>query len=84
MSDTSILEAALIGLQHQLAQVETNIADIHRQLGIRAPRVTPDEGAGPKPARKRRKLSAAARKSIVEAQRKRWAAYRAKKAKSGR
>jgi hypothetical protein len=34
MSDSSILEAALIGLQHQLTQVDTKIADIRRKLGV--------------------------------------------------
>jgi len=38
MSDTSILEAAMIGLQHQLTEVDSQIADIRRKLGIRAPR----------------------------------------------
>ena len=81
MSDSRILEAALIGLQHQLTQVDTKIADIRRKLGIRAPRVI-SPIAEPKPDRNKRKLSAAARKRISEATRKRWAAYRRKKAKS--
>src|SRR5262249_31059734 len=81
ISETSILETALIGLQYQLTEVDTKIADIRRQLGIRAPRVTSD-GKQPKPARKRRRMSAAARKRIGEATRKRWAKYRANKAKS--
>jgi hypothetical protein len=79
MSDTSILETALIGLQHQLTQVDTKIAEIRRKLGIRAPRVISPIA---QPARKKQKLSAAARKRISEATRKRWAAYRRKKAKS--
>jgi hypothetical protein len=84
MSDSSILETALIGLQHQLTQVDTKIADIRRKLGVRAPRVssTTVQAEGPR-KQQRRKLSAAARKRIGEATRKRWAEFRAKKAKSG-
>jgi hypothetical protein len=81
ISDTSILEAALIGLQHQLAEVDSQIADIRRKLGIRAPRQTVST-ADLEPARKRRRIRAAARKRMADATRKRWGEYRANKAKS--
>ncbi len=40
------------------------------------------KAAPPKAAPKKRKLSAAGRKRIIEATKKRWAEYKAKKAKS--
>jgi hypothetical protein len=83
MSDVSILETALIGLRHQLTQVDTKIGDIRRRLGIRTPRAS-SEPAEVKPARKGRKISAAARKRMGEATRKRWAAYRKAKKLSSR
>jgi len=68
VSDTSILESALIGLQQQQSEIEARISDIRRTLGIRAPRGS--SAAGP------RKMSRSARQRIAEAQKKRWAAYR--------
>ena len=77
ISNREILEAALIGLLHQQRTINENIAAIRRQLGIR------DGASVPAPAvvlgqpqRKRRKMSAAARKRISEATKKRWAAFR--------
>jgi hypothetical protein len=79
VSDNSILEAALIGLQHQHSELTQKIAEIHRRLGIRAPRTT-STSASPVAAPRKGRMSAAARKRIGEATRKRWAAYRAQKA----
>jgi len=75
----SILEAALIGYKHQLAQARTAVADIEKQLGGRGPgrrRTTAVEPV----ARPRRTMSSAARKRIADAQKKRWAAYKRQKA----
>jgi hypothetical protein len=77
--DHSILQAALIGYQHQLAQARTAVADIEKQLGGRGParlRATAEEPE----SRPRRTMSAAARKRIADAQKKRWAAYKKQKA----
>jgi hypothetical protein len=79
VSDNSILEAALVGLQHQHSELIQKIAEIHRRLGIRAPRTT-STSASPVAASRKGHMSAAARKRIGEATRKRWAAYRAQKA----
>ena len=72
--DTSLLEAALIGYQTQLATIEQNIAALRSQLGQKS------AAAPGQPARKRRKMSAAARKRIAAAQKKRWAEYHKKQA----
>jgi hypothetical protein len=68
------MEAALIGLQQKQTEVEARIAELKRRLGHQ-----PAE-APPAPVRKRRRLSAAARKRIADATKKRWAEFRAKKA----
>ena len=76
--DRTVLEAALVGLEHQKAQIDEKAAEIRRRLRgmVTTDRETP---AAPAPARKRI-LSPAARKRIAEATKKRWAEYRAKKA----
>jgi hypothetical protein len=78
IDDTSILEAALVGLQHQRAEYTAKMDEIRRTLGIRAPRtssVPATETAAPA----KRTMSPAARKRIAAAQRKRWAAVRTAK-----
>lgn len=72
-TDTSFLQAALLGYQSRHAEILKAMADIERQLGGRAS--APSEQTL---RRKRRPLSAAARKRIAAAQRKRWAAYHEK------
>lgn len=68
--DPALLRAALIGYENQLAQIDKAMAEIRRQLKT--------AGSGsPAPAKERgRAMSAAARKRIAAAQKKRWAAYR--------
>src|SRR5450759_622481 len=69
--DNSLLEMALVGYSARRDVVVQKMADIHRQLGGRAPApaMTPTTGAKAK-----RKMSAGGRARIAEAQRKRWAA----------
>jgi len=75
--DKSILEAALIGLEQQKAEIDAKAADIRRRLrGLPGAAKTEAEPA----SRSKRVLSPAARKRIAAATRKRWAAYRAAKA----
>jgi hypothetical protein len=73
-TDTSFLEAALLGYQSRRAEILTAMADIERQLGGQASAPI-TEKAG---RRKRQPLSAAARRRMAVAQRKRWAAYHEK------
>ena len=71
--DTSLLTAALVGYAQQKGEIEAKIAQIKTALGGR--RATgPDSQGGDIPSKPR--MSAAARKRIAQAQRKRWAAYR--------
>ena len=82
--DKSILEAALLGLEQQKAEIDAKTAEIRRRLrglgSVGAPKAEAAPAAAPA-GRTKRVLSPAARKRIAAATRKRWAAYRA--AKSG-
>ena len=70
--DASILQAALMGYQHQLGDLKARIADIQRRLGGRtaAAPIIADR------AKPKRVMSAAAIARIRAAQKKRWAAFR--------
>ncbi len=80
--DKSILEAALVGLEQQKAEIDAKVAEIRRRLRgaavVSKVEAEPAAGGG----RAKRVLSPAARKRIAAATRKRWAAYRAAKATS--
>lgn len=81
-----ILQAALIGLEAQRKQIDGHISEIRRLLGTAAAQRkrwaeagrTPSAAA--KPEKRKRKLSAAGRKAIADAAKRRWAALRASKA----
>ena len=72
-TDASLLEAALIGFEQMRRNVEENIAYIRRLLGSGG-----GTQAGSRSQRRKRKLSLAARRRIAAAQRKRWAAVKAR------
>jgi len=76
-TDTSLLEAALVGYQAELDRIKAAIADLQKRLGKVAQSDVPDNMLANRT--RKRHLSAEARARIAEAQRKRWAA--AKKAK---
>jgi len=68
--DNDILAAAIEGFEAQKKRLDAQIAEIRRLMtgGHAEPAATAE------PGRKRRKVSAAGRKRMAEAQRKRWAA----------
>ena len=68
-TDYSLLEAALIGYEHQRELLAVKISEIQRQLGSAPAAASSDE------APKKRSMNEAARKRIALAQRKRWAEY---------
>lgn len=80
--DPTILEAALEGLEAQRQRLEEQIREVRSRLGRRGPgrpKSTPDSSPAQESAqsgRKKRKVSAAARKRMAEAQKKRWAAVK--------
>ena len=71
--DSETLQAALVGYQHQLEQIEAKMADLRSRLKGEAA-AAPAEAAPPARGGKR-PLSTAARRRIARAQRKRWAEY---------
>jgi len=68
--NNDILAAAIEGFEARKKHIDVQIAELRhlKNGGSSEPTATPE------PGRKRRKLSAAGRKRIAEAQRKRWAA----------
>jgi hypothetical protein len=76
MIDTSILQAALLGLQSEKEKIDEAMAAIRKQLGGRGTKAIVISGG----TKTRRHLSAAAKKRIADAQRKRWAAFHKAKA----
>lgn len=74
----SLLTAALEGLEIQKVRLDEQIREVRSMMGHgtgRRGRRTASEAAD-KPARKKRTLSAAARKRIATAQKARWAKFR--------
>jgi len=73
-NDVSLLQAALVGYQSQIAEMEKAMAEIRHRIGASATSPSPNGAAS------KRRLSAAARKRISAAQKKRWAEYNKQKA----
>ena len=69
-----IINAAIVGFEQQKLRIDAQVAELRAMLSG-----SPAEpAASSEPTtRKRRKMSAAGRKAIAEAQRKRWAASKA-------
>ena len=76
--DKATLEAALVGYQQHLQQIESKMADLRRLLG-QAPAATPAAKRARKaPGKQQHRMSPEGRARIAAAQRARWA--KAKKA----
>ena len=72
---TQIIEAAIDGFQAQKQRIDDQIAELRAMLSPN------DSAPATKPAvRRKRGMSAAGRKAIAEAQRKRWAASKGESA----
>ena len=83
--DQGLLEMAPIGYETEKARIEAAIANIRAQLNGRnsgTATLVPPAGNAVQPTRKR--FSAAARRKMAEAQRKRWAAARGNAAETHR
>jgi hypothetical protein len=79
--DTTTLEAALVGLELKRNEIDALISKIKKQLGGKAPAALSVSSAAAAAKnqgvpRKRRVLSAEARKRIAAAQKRRWAEHR--------
>src|SRR5258707_6019509 len=75
MIDIATLQAALVGYQSRLDEITAKMTEIRRTLGIAKSGGGAISTPSAKPERKKRTLSAAARKRIAAAQRQRWAAF---------
>ena len=78
LDEAAILAAALEGLKIQKQQIDEQI----QQVSARLSRLGGRKPVGRPPKRAKRVLSAAARKRISMAQKKRWAQHRKQAAKS--
>src|SRR5436309_2605479 len=67
-----IIDAAILGFEEQKRRLDAQIAELRGMRTGDRQNVTPSD----RPNRPRRKMSAAGRKAIAEAQRKRWAALK--------
>jgi hypothetical protein len=76
-TDVALLQAALLGYQSQIAEMEKAMAEIRQRIGALPPSQSGTNGGPGK-----RTLSAAARKRISAAQKKRWAEYNRQKQSS--
>ena len=79
--DTAILEMALVGFNAKRDEVVQKMADIERQLGVHRKGESAPSAAAKTPtaaAKPKRKLSAAGKRAIRAALKKRWAAFHAK------
>ena len=71
--DKATLEAALVGYQQHLQQIEAKMAELRGMLG-QGPAAAPAAKRAPKAARKQKhRMSAEGRARIAAAQRARWA-----------
>jgi hypothetical protein len=70
--ELEILQAAIVGYEHERAKIDGAIAELRRRLGESGAKA----GKPTAPASNGRSLSPAARSRIAAAQKKRWAAYR--------
>jgi len=77
--DRATMEAALVGYERQLEEIQGKMAELRRRLGRPGGRVaaTAKQGAarGPRAGRKHR-MSAEGRARIAAAQRARWAKFK--------
>jgi hypothetical protein len=78
-NDSGILQAALLGYQQQLEEINAKIADLRRRLGTRSGAAAP--ATATRTSQKKHRISAEGRARIAAAQRRRWAA--AKKQSAG-
>ena len=71
--DPSMLQAALLGYQQQLNEINAKIAELRRRLGGRSVPAAASNKT-PRAPQKKHRISAEGRALIAAAQRRRWAA----------
>ena len=81
MANQRILELALKGLQAERERIDQEIAGLRKMMGGRAPSASLAASEGGQKRRKRGKMSAAQKKLISDAMKKRWAKVKAVESK---
>ena len=79
--DSSVLEMALVGYESERRKIEEAIAAIRSQLGVRSKSASAPTVVAKTPtakSRPKRQMSAAGKRAIRAALKKRWAAFHAK------
>jgi len=71
--DHTVIEAAILGFQHQKTQIDSQIAELRAMLSDGS---TPTAATPEAPTGKRKKFSAASRRRMALAQKERWAKIR--------
>ena len=77
--DRATMEAALVGYQRQIEEIQTKMAELRRRLGGRgasASAATSAAPAGKGRAGRKHRMSAEGRARIAAAQRARWAKFK--------
>ena len=79
--DRATMEAALVGYQRQIEEIQTKMAELRRRLGGRGAGVSASAATSAAPAGKGRagrkhRMSAEGRARIAAAQRARWAKFK--------
>jgi hypothetical protein len=73
--DRATLEAALVGYQKQVEEIQTKMTELRRRLGH-----APAASSGSPTRGRKHRMSAEGRARIAAAQRARWAKFKKKKA----
>jgi tape measure domain-containing protein len=71
--DKATLEAALVGYQQHLQQIEAKMAELRQMLGEKPAAAPAAKRAGKAPRKQKHRMSAEGRARIAAAQRARWA-----------
>jgi hypothetical protein len=71
--DSATLQAALVGYQRQLEEIQAKMAELRRHLGRTGGAVTAGSKAGRSTGPRKHRMSAEGRARIAAAQRARWA-----------
>jgi hypothetical protein len=80
--DSATLQAALVGYQRQLEEIQAKMAELRRRLGRNNGSVASPARPGRPAGRRRHRMSAEGRARIAAAQRARWAKVKRSSKKS--
>jgi len=78
--DRATMEAALVGYQRQLEEIQEKMTELRRRLGGSAGRPSIAKASGESKAPRKHRISAEGRARIAAAQKARWAKFKRKSA----